>query len=520
MLFWRTKGRLISLILLLLSLILALTSVYFVMKNLKNSEEMIIREVSIETSLDSLEFIDANRFLDDDDAKRGFNKNSVFKTKGEVILLKTVEHSKFTINYYSDGTSLKIMKDGSSVTRINPLSDGSYGIGNDGIVNSKARTSELTITSTKDYSWGRVTYLSDGSAIVDNSQMDIFVRDGKDVGKNYISSNKVTYLETTKTVGNVKLNYYYDGTVEVIKNGKSYLVRDVSDLNITSNDVTFKNYNEATIYKTTKTNNGYTIDYYTDGGAIIRDGNKTLSVRKSNSIVIKDNKLYEIVDNIYVTVSNTRGNVTYYTNGSAVITDYEKNTLFIPENSKIKYNSNNGITDVGLDKEKLSKETTVEDEVVKLFEKTAVVKTKDYIAIVPKDGIVYDAQGKIKQLEAPTDDEGKKTFTITNNTNEDLIYCVVIEESPKTTLDVNYIRYQLEAGGRYIEPSKLKLWDDAASKTLASEGPNYLLIKDTVLAQSSTDVSLMLWTDYTNIPNEQMDKYFYGTIKVYAWIEE
>ena len=30
----------------------------------------------------------------------------------------------------------------------------------------------------------------------------------------------------------------------------------------------------------------------------------------------------------------------------------------------------------------------------------------------------------------------------------------------------------------------------------------------------------MLWADYDTIPNSQMDKYFIGTIKVYAWTEE
>ena len=155
-----------------------------------------------------------------------------------------------------------------------------------------------------------------------------------------------------------------------------------------------------------------------------------------------------------------------------------------------------------------------------IFEETAVIKTDKYIAIVPKDGVVFDAEGKIKQLETKTDDDGMKTFTITNNTNDDLIYCVVIEESPRTTVNVNYVKYQLRTGSQYIEPTKLKEWNDKASKTLAGGSTNYLLIKDTIMAQSAEDVSLMLWTDYANIPNSEMDKYFYGTIKVYAWTEK
>lgn len=519
-LFWRRYGRAISLMLLLLSIIIASVSIYFVMKNIKKSEEMVIKEVSVLTSLDSLDFVDANHSFDDDDARRGFNLNSAFKSKGEVLLLKTVEHSKFTLKFYSDGTALKIMKDGNNVTRINPLSDGKYGVGEDGIINSKALTSNVTVTSTKTYPWGEVSYLSDGSAIVNDSKMDVFVRNSKDIERNYISDNKVTYLEDTKTVGDNKLYYYHDGTIEIIKNGKSYLVRTSDDLNISGNNVTFKNNNAASIYKTVKTSNGYTIDYYTDGGAIIRDSSKTLSVRKSNSIVIKDNKIYEIVDNIYVDVASTKGKVTYYTNGGAVVTDYNNNTLYVPENSNVKYDGGNNITNIVNKTERLSKETNIAGESVKIFEETAVIKTDKYIAIVPKDGVVFDAEGKIKQLETETDDDGMKTFTITNNTNDDLIYCVVIEESPRTTVNVNYVKYQLRTGSQYIEPTKLKEWNDKASKTLAGGSTNYLLIKDTIMAQSAEDVSLMLWTDYANIPNSEMDKYFYGTIKVYAWMEE
>lgn len=519
-LFWHRYGKAICLVLLLLSLIIASISIFLIFKNLRKSEEMVIREVSIETTLDSLDFVNANHSFDDADARMQFDKDSIFKSKGEVLLIKTTEHSKFYINFYSDGTAVKIMKDGSSVTRISSV-DGGYGIGNDGIIKSKAVKSELTITTTKEYPWGKVVFLSDGSAYVENSKMDVFVRDGKDVEKNYISTNKVTYLKDTKNVGGTQLYYYHDGTIEVVKNGKSYVVRTSDDLNITGADVTFNNNNVATIYQTKKTSDGYTIDYYTDGGAIIRNGSKTLSVRKSNSIVIKDNKIYEIVDNKYVTVSNTKDNVTYYTNGSAVVTSYNGgDTLYIPENSDIKYDTSNGITSVGNKFETLTKETNIAGERIQVFEETAVIKTDDYIAIVPKDGILYDTEGKIKQIEPPKSDDGKKTFTISNNTNEDLNYVVVIEKSPRTNLDVSYVRYQLETNSKYIEPSQLKVWNDKASQSLNVEGTNYILIKDTIAAQSAEDIGLMLWTDYTNIPNSQMHKYFYGTIKVYAWTEE
>ena len=190
-LFWRRYQKIIFLILLLLSLLLLSLSMYLFTKNLQKSEEMVIKKVSVTTTLDDLSIIDANRFMDDNSARDDFLRNGIFKRNGEVLLVKTVEHSSFIIKFYSDGTALKIMKNSDSVTRINPLSDGSYGISRDGIVSSNAKTREVKVTNTKDYSWGKVTYYSDGSAIVENSKMDIFVRNGKDVLNTFISSNKV-----------------------------------------------------------------------------------------------------------------------------------------------------------------------------------------------------------------------------------------------------------------------------------------------------------------------------------------
>ena len=522
-LFWRRYRGIIFFMLLVLSLLVLGTSLFLFIKNLNLSEEPIVKKATIDISLDDLNISTSKRSLDDESAKNTFLRNDKFKTKGEVLLVKKTEHSKFIINYYSDGTAIKVMKDGSKVTRINPLANGDYGISNDGVINENAAISETQIAKTKTYPWGKVTYLTDGSAIVENAKIDIFVRDSSDINDNYISDNKVTYLKDTKKVGTIKLNYYYDGTVEVVKNGKSYLVRNESDLNITGNDVTFKNNNQAEIYATKKTKDGYVIDYYTDGGAIIKDGTKTMSVRKSNSIVIENDKIKEIVDSIYVTISKKDGNVTYYTNGSAIVEKYNGKTIYVPENSDIKY-QNNKIADVGNQTERLANEKTGSNSNVKEFEHTAVIKTPEYTAIVPKESVVYDNNGNVKpSVEEPNDKDDIKEFTITNNSNENLRYRVVIEESNKTSVDVQYLRYQLSTNTNYIEPNKLsdKVWtNDYVSKGLNVKGKNYILIDDTIDAGATEKVSLMLWTDYDTIPNSQMDKYFYGTIRVYAWTEE
>lgn len=521
-LFWRRHRLLIFLTLLILALTILGISLMIAIKNFRNSEEPTIKETSVDISLDNYEALVAKDALTEETAKKAFLNNGKFKSNGEVLLVKKVENSKYTIKYYSDGTALKIMKDGSNAIRINPLSDGSYGIDNDGVISSEAETSDVTITSTKEYPWGTVNFFSDGSAEVFNSKIDLFVRNANDVNDNFISNNKVTYLKETKNVGNIKLNYYYDGTIEVVKDNKSSLVRTEEDLNITDNDVTFKNNNQASIYETKKMSNGIVIDYYDDGGAIIIDGSKTISVRKSNSIIIKDNKIFEIVDNIYVDECKQIGNVTYYTNGSAVVNNYQGNTLYVPENSDIKYQGTS-IKDINGTTERLSNETNINEENVKTFEETGVIKTKDYIAIVPKNSVIYDKNGKIKEIKEDIIDDDNTSFNITNNTNEKIKYRVVIEQSDRTTVDTQYLRFQISNKSKYVEPTKFNdaLWkEDYVYKGLNITGINYILIESSLEPFEADSINLMLWADYDTIPNSQQDKYFYGTIKVYAWTEE
>ena len=332
-LFWKKYNKLFLLILLILTLTTLVVSFLITISSLNTSDKMIIKKVSIDTDLD----IDSSDVtsnpsvpITDETAKKLFKKNTVFKSKGEVLLVKTVSKGEYIIKFYSDYTAVKMTKSSNVITRINSVDGDSYGIKENGVTNSKAKTSDVTIIDTKEFSWGTVTYYSDGSAEITNSKMDMYVRDANDIEENYISNNKVSYLKKSTNINGIKLNYYHDGTIEVIKKNKSYLVRSEDDLNITDHNVIFNNNNQATIRKTKKLDKGQRIHYYTDGSAIIEDGNKTLSVRKSNSIVIKDNKIFEIVDNIYVTVSNTKrsGNVIYYTNGSAVIKNYNGKTLY------------------------------------------------------------------------------------------------------------------------------------------------------------------------------------------------
>lgn len=523
--FWRLHRFQILSILLILSLLTCITGVFIFLSNIYQNEEPTIEKASVDTTLsDYNKYVDGGRApITEETAKNRFLNTGDFKTSGEVITIKTIETGSFIIKFYSDGTALKINKKSNIITRINPLENGEYSINSKGETNRKATTRDVTVVNTKEYPWGTVSYFSDGSAEITNSKMNIFVRDSNDINDNYISNNKVSYLKEIKTVGSNTLNYYYDGTIEVVKNGKSYLVRNERDLNISSNDITFPNDNSANIYKTITTDDGYIIDYYQDGGAIIKKGTRTISVRKSNSIIIKNNKIYEIVDNIYVEVSNTRDkdNVIYYTNGGTVY-NYQGKTYYNEENSNLLFN-NGTLSSIVTPSEDLTKHTDIEDEDVQIFEKNAVIKTKDYTAIVPKEGILYDKNGKIKDITSDDSSTSKNDFKIINNSSKKVKYRIVIEKSPRTDLDVTYLRYQLQVKEKYYPAKKLDndIWyQDNLSNSLGINGTNYILLDDIIEPYDTINVRLMLWTDYETTPNSMQDKYFYGTIKVYAWIEK
>lgn len=518
--FLKKYNKMFLLIMLILSLTLLTLGIFISVSVLPDSSDLVIREVSIDTDIDidNLDVTSSLNIMSDEMAKKMFQNSSSFKKNGEVLLVKTVSKGKYIINFYSDYTAIRIMKNGSSITRINGIGN-EYGISTNGITNSKAEVIDIRKIKVENYPFGVVTYYSDGSAEISNSDVNMFVRNSDDINNNYISSNKVTYMKNRTNINGIKLEYYYDGTVNVVKNNVSYLVRDVNDLIISDSNVTFKYKNSATIYKSFKTDDGILIEYYTDGGAIITSGNKKLSVRKSNSIIIRDNKIFEIVDNIYVNVSKNNGNIIYYTNGGAVIKNYRGQTIYVHDNSLIK--NSNGVISVS-DYEVLTENRNLDGNKISLFESTGIVENAIYIAIVPKDSILFDTDGSFKEILIVDDIEPKKPITITNNTNSTIKYRLVIDKSNKTTLDTRYVKYQLLVSGKYMGPSKLNdsYWNkDNVYNSLNVKGNNYILVERILEPQETDKINVMFWIDYDTVPNSMQNKRFFGTLRLYAWQE-
>ena len=514
--FFKRYNKIFLFLALILSLTTLVVGILLVSTVFLESSKVVIKETSLYTDIDVTDedVTSSIDIMSDEMAKKMFLESSSFGKSGEVLLVKTVSKGKYIINFYSDYTAIRTMKDGNSVIRINPV-NGDYGIGTNGVTNSKAEVLYLNKTNVKNYPFGVVTYYSDGSAEISGNDFNMYVRTSDDILNDYISSNKVSYMKEKKKVKETKLEYFYDGTIRVEKGSSRYLVRSVNDLRITDSSVSVKNGNNATVYKTVKLDKGVSLEYYTDGGAIIICNGKKLSVRKSNSIIVKNNKIYEIVDSNYVSVSNRTGNVTYYTNGSAVINNYNGKMIYVTDSSLVK---NNAFKEY----EVLTESRNLKGDKVLLFETVGIVENSVYKAIVHKDSIIFNTDGSFKEITSGKEINTRKPITITNNTNNTVKYRLVINRSSKTTLDVRYIKYQLLVSGKYTGPFKLTdaYWNkDKVSNSLGVKGTNFVLVERILEPEETDTINVMFWVDYDTVPNSMQDKMFLGTLKLYAWQE-
>lgn len=521
-LFLNKMGPLFSILLLLIGIGLVSLSLMLVTKKLLVSEEPNIKDAKITVKfLDDISDVTMKNItpIPENTAVNSFKNNNVFASNGEILIYKKVEASSYIIYYFSDKSALKLNKEDNTVIRIAPINN-EYGISDNGTINMSAKMSNINIDNIKDTNYGKITYFTDGSALITNSDIDMFVRNSLDIKENYISNNKVSYLKNTNIENGIEINNFYDGSMLINYNGTNYIVRNNDDIKVNGKNITFPNNNQATLIKSISLGHNIKIDYYSDGSAIIKNGSKMISVRKSNSIIIKNNTLIEIIDNVEVSIASTKDNTTYYTNGSAT-TKYNNVLVFVADNSQIKYKDNNVIIEG--DYKELTRESHLNNEDIFIFDDITIVTKDNKTIITNASNVIMDSDGYVKEIINNTIEDDKFSFTISNDTNEEINYRVVIESSEKTTLDTKYMRYILSYNNIYTNPSKLEdnIWKyDKLSEKLNLNGINYILLEKSLEAYQMDEISLMLWTDYETIPNSMMNKAFLGTIKVYSWINE
>ena len=522
--FFRSYWLVLFITALILSLTVFALSVIYTVSSLFNSNSPTINKVPLDVSFGDELVVNVNDLgpISDDYANNLFKSNSnvIGNNYGIILVNDIIKNSDYQIVFYSDGTAKKVYDDG-RVVRISSLADGSYGINDNGDVNVEAKTMDITITKKEKFSYGVVTYYSDGSAEVlsGDGRVEMLIRDSNYLFTNNVLNSGVAIVNGED--GNV--TKYSDGTILILKDNTYYVVNDSANINDST-----RYFNEV---NRVNLSDGREVIYFANGSAIIKDDINSLSIRKGNAINISNNRLYDITDSNYVSVCDVKNMsngdvITFYSDGSA-IKKSGNSYQYIMDSNNVIMDSNGNL--VRIDGTTLDSKGVISDNGNKVvnFGDTSLVELNNGSIIIGKnDDLTFDSLGNFIGLNtAINDDSGIIKFRIGNNKNETIKYMVVLEESERSELAASYIKYKISGSSTPLVNGNLsdKLWVD--NKELAGglnvEGTNYILLEGSLEEYEVSDVNLLLYiVDTGTVQNEIMNKYYYGTIKVYAWIEE
>ena len=548
LLFFKNYGKYIILMIMMLAIMLLGISLYFVIKDLKSTTKVVtnINSVVVEFDKDN-EFNSINMKpitggLAD---KLFYNRyGNIGLIEGVILVVKEVPSKNGLITFYSDG-SAKLESNDGDITRISALSNGEYGIQENGAIIIGAKTKKISIVKTdvlEDKT--KVIYYSDNSCsiILPNEKETLLVRN-----KDRIIIENNRFIEVTPSgvakeknndkVSGTKLTYYEDGTIKIEQANNTYIVRDKNDIKI-DNKVTFINNNYATVLNEINLKDGSKLIYYTDGSAEIRKANESIMIRESKDIIKTEKREIEIIETKYAnesSVKNTSDNkeIKYLNNGGALIKNQNGKYEYVEENSTIKYTDSGYIkNDLSTIKETNHKTTPNGTIVIDLENGKSIIITEEGYRIVDTNKIVYDIDGNIVKIigdeEITADIEGSVSdnrFVITNESGKKIKYMITLEVSdnykeyaPKW-LDTKFLRYNIVENTNYIEnktfDKKLEI-GTVLEGNVKIEKETYILHEATLDNLKKAEINLGIWLDYEEITNAYQDSVFVGTIKVFT----
>ena len=518
--FFRNHWLILFITALILSLTIFILAVIYTVSSIVNSNSPTISKVPISASFgDELTAkINDSGPISEAYVNGLFNQDVSGYDYGIILINDTVRNDKekYSIIFYSDGTAKKVYDNG-KITRISSLDNREYGISKNGDINVNARTLDITITKKEKFSYGTITYYSDGSAeILDgDGKVIMLIRDSNSLSKNSILNSIVAVYDED----NGTITKYTDGTMLVLKDS-TYYITSGADVNDTSK--LFKEVGRDNL------SDGRTIIYFSNGSAVIKDGKDSISVRKSNAINVINNKIFDIKDSNYVKVCDSKKlrdgrDITFYTDGSAVIKDDNK-YQYVSDSNNVIMDTNGNV--VRVDGDVLNNSSVITNDGNKTinFGDISLVELDDGSIIIGKNNdLIFDSLGNFKGFSDDNDSDLIK-FTVSNNNSSNVKYVVVFEESDRSELSVNYIQYKIRSSVSNLTGGKLanRYWsNDKLAGGLNMTGTNYVLLSGTLKEYEKIDVSLFLYVlDDGTVQNEIMDKYYYGTIKVYAWMNK
>lgn len=456
------------------------------------------------------------------------------------------------IKYYSDGT-IKVTIDNKEYVIRNDKdikiegNDISFPNNNASVVIDTKNLEDGTIV--KYYSDGSAEVIkTDGEIIFVRQSGDILYKDNQRI-REIIEDNIGYKIYEKDTPNGDKVIMFDDGSAVIVHpNGSKEYVNENSDIKYAENN------NIKVIEETGKDNryevvlkDGTVITIYEDGDAVIdyTNGDKKYVSDYDDIKFNEDGNIKTITGEI----SNPKNNkvlpdetiVTEFENG--VIEVVEPNgDRYLIKDTDIVYDEDGNIDKIiNNENKEVGKNTLPDGTIVTEFEdvdKVMIEYPDGTVIITDKDNIKYDEDGNIEDIDTglvvdmedkEDDDEIDNDITITNPTNKDLKYRLVIEETDDYSkynvkrLPADFVKYQIDVDYNNITSKYLNnnIWTmgDILEGGLKIEKDTYILYEGVIDAKSSVDIDLSLWLDYENMTNENQNSAFIGTIKAYAWID-
>lgn len=575
LLFFKRHRKLLLFSIFSLSLCLILASVGIAFSAFRTSKDFDISYLNKTTDKITT---DNNPNIKDEDVKEEL-LGEVARSMGVVILVKTtMTKNQDVIYYFSDFSSIIVSANG-KIHRVSSV-NGDYGVDSAGNIKTGAKSIYVKANNKTLQDGTVITYYSDGTAKLEHNNITIFVRDSNniklDAGVKYsnVIPSGVSILDSSVKSDSITMSTYTDNAKYIVDGNKKYILNPKADASNTDSNISYDKNNSFGVFNEKKLEDGNNITYFDNGTAIITkaDG-RTIFVKKSGDIVVRNNKIYEIITNNYgyskgnVTTSDKK-KITYFDNGAAIIEYSDGKKTYVEDIDEILYDQNKNIIGKPPEyAEKSIKKTKDGYDVINFDNgKSQVIKKDGTSFIIDTAKLIFDSKGNItsdNKKNNPKDDnkkdEDKKTdnkkdddksedtpedplegmfvsdatytyeddrlkntqhsnFIIKNSSIHKKKFRISIEEISNyskynaSPLAANLVKFQATVGDSVVGPNFLnnQTWKDENNKV------NYVIYDGSINPKSELTVDVKLYIDYEILNNTHQDKTFIGTIKVYV----
>lgn len=290
-LFFRRHKNFLMLLLITLLVCMLLASVGIAFSLFRGSNDYDITYISGSEEISSNN--DPN--IDDDDVKEEL-LGEVARAEGVVVLVETfMSNQGDVITYYSDGTAVVVQSNG-NIYRVSPKDNGNYGVDKNGKIDSKVKKILVSSTTSTLIDGTVITYYSDGTAKVEFRGEHIFVRDSNNIkldgGVNfsYVAPSGVALTRDSTKLSQSKVFAFTDGTYLISRGNNKFIVNKNTDVSIDNDTVNYDKNNIFNVIGEQTLDDGNVITHYGNGAATITDTKGNVIYVKKAGDIVIKNK--------------------------------------------------------------------------------------------------------------------------------------------------------------------------------------------------------------------------------------